>query len=183
MTAITDHAATIRRILDILQADSGLSRTVKEWRFGELPEQTQAHRYPCVYVTTAMSPQVSRRPMTTAHRNARTGLVAAPNELVTTEYWAVVVSAPGMTPAKAMEQALAIASDITRVMLADQHLQLPVSTSASDAVNAVRVTPYSMYTTVSSQPRLTMMQGRMVQSITVMIRCTTAESHRPTASS
>ena len=124
-----------------------------------------------------MSPQVDRQPLTTAITDDETGLTTAPLHRVHTDYWIVVVTRPGMTPADAQAEAYQLARDITSVILRNQFLQLPESFSATPEVNEERLTQYSKHTTVSSQPRLTMTQGRMVQSMTVMVRCTTDEDH------
>ena len=176
--ATTDYTATIQRILDILQEDTVLDRLVKEWRFGELPEQTQAHRWPAIYVTTAMNPEVSRNALTVSRTDNDTGLQTAPNQRIITEYWIVIVTSPAATPARAQKDLYTIQRKITSILTNNLHLQLRSKPEASPDINEQRLEAMAQYSAISSQSRLTMTQGKLVQSMTIMLRVTTVDDHQ-----
>ena len=173
--ATVDYAATIQRILDILQENTQLDSMVKEWRFGELPEQTQAHNWPCIYVTTSGRPQVSREPYTVSRADVDTGLRAASRYKVISEYWIIIVTAPAQTPAAAQKQMLNLQKRITDILTNNILLQLPTLADATTDINEKRLTPYATYSEINSQDRLTMAQGKLVQSMSIMLRAHTIE--------
>ena len=157
-----DYSGTIQRILDILQADTSLNKLVSEWRFGELPEQTMANSFPAVYVTMSSNPQVSRDDWSPSREDHE----KAPIQQVTTEYWIVIISEPHGVPADSQKQAYTILGKINRLLLDNIRLRNPKE-DEDDTM--------SDYLRISSQPRLTSVQGELVDSITIMVRVTTFE--------
>jgi len=167
----TDHAAVIRRILDMLQADPTLKKQVNEWRFGELPERTSVNDPPTVYVTTASSPQVSRESYGVSAENGH-----VPIQKVVYEYYVVIVSDPGAEPADAQRQVYGIQKAATAVIYANTKLRRPgASITLEDGSYNPASDPLAVYTDVYAQPRLTDHQGSLVESMTLILRVTAYE--------
>ena len=163
----TDYEATVQRILDILQADPDLKGMVAEWRFGHLPENARANFYPAAYVTTARSPEVSRDNYGFTD-GEQTGI-----QPVITEYWVILVSDPSVTPEDAQRTVYRMRKQVVSVIKQNMRLR-PPSDSEADGGR-----PLSDHTHVMSTPRLTEYEGKLVESMTVMIRVLTHEGPVP----
>ena len=154
-----EYAATIDRILDILKEYPGLTNDIAEWRFGHLPEQGYGNDFPIVYVTTAHTPEVERTDLGTSRGDDHDEM---PGQRIVTEYWIIIITGPSGTPEDAQRALYSIQADVVSALKENLRLEMD-GDKLSD------------FTTISSQNRLTSIDGKLVAGMTIMVRVTTHE--------
>ena len=149
-----NYSGIIQRILDLLKADTTFAKKISEFRFGELPEQTNANSFPACYVTPSSNPEISRESIGSARSLGR-----LPGQKITSEFWIVLVSSPQATPADAQKQVYELKGDIITILGKNTQLRKSDDTE-----------PQCSSLTIHAQPRLTKQRGKIVDAITVVIR-------------
>ena len=150
---LPDYNAIIQKLLNLLETDPTLSQKVSEFRFGHLPEQQMAASLPAVYVTVSMNPEVMRQNVGPA-----SAITTIPAQHIITEFWIIVITAPSGTPADAQKEMYDLKDRIIHVVSRNKTL--------GGLCNSLDI---------HSQNRLTTVSGRIVESMTVMIRVSNFE--------
>ena len=147
----------IRRILDILKGDAGVSASVKAFRYGELgsgeDSVLNSNEYPLVFVTAAISPEVSRRAVGPAESDRQ----VPPQERIY-EIWAIIVTQGG-TPEAAQKSLHGIVDDAESAIERNYQLR-----------NADGDDPLCQHSEVHRQGRYLPAIGTMREAITLRIR-------------
>ena len=169
-----DYAATVQRILDILQADDQFSSKISEFRFGELPEEHNANGYPACYVTTSTNPEISREALTSTTPGKM------PGQKIVTEYWIVCV-ASRPTSAETQKQLYELKDDIYRILEGNTQLRKKEVTDEEEEEEEeeeqqIGQDPLCAFLVLYTQGRLTKQRGSVVDGLTVRVRCTTARN-------
>ena len=151
-----DYIGTINRIISILKSDRMLGKMIKEFRFGELPEQTLAHERPACYVTLSQSPEMERVNISPTD-NDREAM-----QRIVTEYWIILISQPGGVPSDAQKEIYTLRSHVIRILKNNKKLKLKTRSGGTD--------PKCAASMISSQSRLTAVSGKLVDSMTIMLR-------------
>ena len=147
-----DYSVIIQSILDLLQADEEFAEKISEFRFGELPENTNANHYPACYVTTPPNPEVSRESFTPA------ALGGTPGQRIENEFWIVCVTQEAKT-SDTQKVLYNLKSEIFRILESNTQLKK----IASD-------TPLCNNLKLYSQGRFTKQRGKVVDGITIRVR-------------
>ena len=150
-----NYSDGINRILQILKGNENFAKKIKTFRFGELPETTVTNNYPTCFVTTASNPQVFRSSEFPAN-----SINTLPSQKIQIEYWIVLIAQSNQakdTQAKLYE----LQNDVTSIL--SRNIQL----RDTDGNN-----PLCQTLEIDSISRLTKSKGKIVDAITVMVRCT-----------
>ena len=112
-----DYTRIIERILEMMQGNPEIAKKVKEFRFGEFPEEAAANNYPALYVTTSKRAEVGRRQITgNRSRNQKGG------QIIETEFYIIVV-VRGAKPSGVQKRLYEFRRLITDVMEENQQLR------------------------------------------------------------
>lgn len=82
-----NYKDVINRISSILQSNTDFKKAIKEFRLGELPEDTWAKSFPACYITTAKKPEVSRVPYTPS-----TDVSLHPGDILILEFYVIIIA-------------------------------------------------------------------------------------------
>ena len=142
----------LQRILAILQGNARLSKMVKEWRVGDLPERTMATEFPAVYVAMSRRPQTARKMI-----GAAATPDTAPAQQITTEVY-IACLATGPTAADAQLAVFNLSANVRAVLLTNNRLALEGSDPLCGALDVTEV------------PRMDRAIGRPLEGMTVVVR-------------
>lgn len=148
-----NYGSIISRLLNILQSDEALSSRIKEFRFGELPEQHFAKSFPACYVTTSRNPEVSRDIIGSANDPT-----VAPSETIITEFWIVFLE----KTAKSEQTQKSLYELVYLTKLALRHNNQLRKSDGTD--------PMCAKLDIHIVPRFTELRGMVLDGITLMVR-------------
>ena len=148
-----NYASIIERILGMMQADATLRKKIKDFRFGEFPEDSSANVYPVLFVTSSKRPEVSRRQISgNRSRNQKGG------QIIESEFNIIVVIR-GATPAGVQKRLYEFRNRITDIM--EANLQLRNDDDGNPLCDSLEV---------DNIGRLTYMRGKIADAHTVIVR-------------
>ncbi len=147
-----NYTTIIQRILDLLEADEDFKEKISEFRFGELPENTNANHYPACYVTTPPNPEVHRESFTPA------AIGKMPGQRIENEFWIVCVTQEAKT-SDTQKTLYDLKSEIYRIL--ESNTQLKKTASDKPLCNNLK-----LYT----QGRFTKQRGKVVDGLTIRVR-------------
>ena len=146
------YEAVIARILDILEHDDKLSKKVKEFRFGELPEEHFATALPACYVTTAIRPEVTR-----AFAGPASSHLVFPTQRIVSEFWIILIDTKS-TAETAQKSVYSLRDDVIRILSGNIQLRKDGADPMCAAIE------------IDSIGRLTKQRGKILDGLTVMVR-------------
>lgn len=148
-----DYSATIKRIIDVLRRDDWLSKTVDEFREGDLPEKDFSTSLPAVYAALAPRPQAVRQSIGPADSPSD-----LPSQWIGIDYH-IVALAGGASAYEAQTLAYSIHHRIMIVL--SGNTQLRDSDGGDPLCGAMEF---------NSVPRLMSNVGTVLEGITLIVR-------------
>ena len=147
------YSNVINRILEVLKNDEDLNNRISEFRFGDLPEETYGNVFPLLYVT--MSSETERRRLGPSTFNQK-----GP-EMITTEYWIVVIVNSQDEPAETQKELYDLRNRIEEILR--NNLQLRDSDNVDPVCDNLET---------DAVRRITRQKGKLLDGITIIVRCT-----------
>ena len=110
------------RILTILQHDKTLKERVASWRKGDLSEETlfSQNGYPLIFVTTASSFEVERKPLT-----PQKSINQIPAQMRKYEFWIIIAVGGEQDPLKTQEELYDITTYVESILADNVQLKTP----------------------------------------------------------
>ncbi len=152
-----NYSAITQRILDILQADTELSKIIAEFRFGDLPQIQDGTKFPLCFVTPAKSPEISRTAET-----PQADVDKLPAQRIKLEFWVVVLVTHQSLPSKVQRTLYDYTEMIQNIIARNKQLKNPKNNND----------PLCITSETFVQGRLENKKGQLIEAMTIRVRPT-----------